>query len=107
MAKQLGILLNNNYDLHMQVQRSAQGLITQGLVVGDVLYQNQAVILQCHASEIKSQPALGVGIGSVVLDADFLAWRMHIRQQMELDGQVVQSVLFGANKALTIDAFYP
>ncbi len=106
MAKGKGILLNDGYDVQVNVQRDANGLITQGWTVGDVLYQNQAIILQVQPSEIKEQPFIGVGIGDCLLDNDFLKWRQRVRMHMEMDGQTISNVGFDSNKNLKIDGGY-
>jgi hypothetical protein len=101
-----GILLNDNYDLQVAPVRAADNKIISGLVVGNTLYQNQAIILQVQPGEIKEMPVLGVGINDVALDDDFLYWRQRIRKHMELDGQDVNEVRFDLNKKLVIDAAY-
>ncbi|MCW3088937.1 MAG: hypothetical protein JWP81_6 [Ferruginibacter sp.] len=104
--KGTGILLNDEYDLQVLPVRDANNKIVSGLVIGNTLYQNQAVILMAQPGEIKEMPVLGVGINDVVLDTDFLSWRRRIRQHMELDGQTVNEVKFDLNKNLVIDAGY-
>jgi len=104
--KGTGILLNDNYDLQIKPVRDADSKIVQGLILGNTLYQNQAIILQAQPGEIKELPVLGVAINDVVLDTDFLSWRRRIRQHMELDGQTVNDVRFDLNKNLIIDADY-
>ena len=104
--KGTGILLNDDYDLQVSVVKDANGKIVNGLVLGNTLYQNQAVILQAQPGEIKELPVLGVAISDVVLDNDFLSWRRRIRRHMELDGQTVNEVKFDLNKNLVIDAGY-
>lgn len=106
MGKGKGILLNDNYDVQVNVQRDADGLIAQGFTVGNVLYQNQAVILQVQPCEIKEQVTIGVGISDCLLDNDFLKWRQRVAKHMELDGQIITDVQFDVNKTLKIDGSY-
>lgn len=62
------------------------------LAVGDILRQNQALILALHPGELKERPAVGVGISDMLLDNDPLYWRTAIKEQLEMDGQHVGRV---------------
>lgn len=79
----IGILIDSDY----------QPLISSGeLLLGEITPQNQAIITQSHKGEIKENPALGVGISDMLLDNDPLYWRVRIREALELDGEVVESI---------------
>lgn len=86
-----------DYDLNIKVQRNSSGRIVSGLVVGDTLHQNQALILAISKGELKTDPSVGVGIQSQMLNHDTLALRREIRQQLEMDGQKVQDVKVSAH----------
>ena len=103
--KGVGIQISNDYDLDIQVSK-VNGKVVSGLTVGKTLYQNQALILMMQAGEIKTSPAVGVGLRNILLDDDKALWRRRIRMQMELDGQQVQSVQIGTDNKLKIDASY-
>lgn len=62
------------------------------LELGDILRQNQALILILHKGELKERPAVGVGISDMLLDNDPIYWRTKIKEQLEMDGQKVGSV---------------
>lgn len=62
------------------------------LALGDTLRQNQALLLLLHKGELKERPAVGVGISDMLLDNDPIYWRTSIKEQLEMDGQKVQSV---------------
>ena len=62
-----------DYDIAVDVQRDASGLITSGLVLGDILHQNQALILVLHKGDLKSDVSVGVGIDRMLLDNERLA----------------------------------
>lgn len=62
------------------------------LATGDILRQNQTLILALHKGELKEWPAVGVGIGDMLMDNDPIYWRRAIREQLEMDGQQVGSV---------------
>lgn len=99
-----GIQLTD-YDLTVNVLRDSSGKISGGLVIGDILRQNQALILLLHKGELKSDPSVGVGISDMLLDHNLQIWKREIREQMELDGQKVDSVDVSAS-GITVDAEY-
>lgn len=94
-----------DYDIDVKVQRDSSGKIVSGMVVGDILAQNQALILQLHKGELKEDPSVGVGISDMLLDNDLQTWSREIREQMELDGQTVNRIVLTENE-LTIEARY-
>ena len=83
-----GMLLAD-YDPLIDVRRDGEGRITEGLRVGEVLRQNQALILTLHKGE---RPLVGVGLSDMLLDNDPMYWRSSIMEQLEMDGQRVESV---------------
>lgn len=94
-----------NYEPDIQVKRGKDGKIANGLVVGDTLRQNQALILLLHKGELKEWPAVGCGISDMLLDNDHIYWRTIIREQLEMDGQKVNSVKI-TTTGINIDATY-
>lgn len=94
-----------DYDLEIKVVSDAAGRITSGLVVGDILHQNQALILTFHKGDLKDDVSVGVGIDRMLLDNDPLSWSREIREQLEMDGQKVNEVVVN-NKTIKIDASY-
>lgn len=94
-----------DYEPDIDVVKDGDGKIVQGLVVGDITAQNQALILRIHKGEQKENPSLGCGIEDMLLDSDPLYWRTEIREQLEMDGQSVNSIEIG-NDSITIDANY-
>lgn len=94
-----------DYDVTVAVRKDAAGKIAKGLVVGDILRQNQALILVLHKGELKSDPSVGVGLSDMLLDHDLLTWKREIREQMELDGQTVGNVSIDNDK-IVIDSEY-
>lgn len=99
-----GIQLKD-YDLDIRVEKDPSGKITSGMVLGDILYQNQALILQLHKGELHENPSIGVGISDMLLDNDLQLWVREIREQMELDGQTVDSVKIDTEQII-IDSKY-
>lgn len=59
-----GILVDENNELQVSVQRDKQGLITQGLVLGNINYQRCKFIIIAQKGEFKEVPTLGLGIDS-------------------------------------------
>ena len=94
-----------DYDLDVQVVRDSAGRIVSGLIVGDILHQNQALILAFHKGDLKDDVSVGVGIDRMLLDNDVLAWKREIREQLEMDGQTVEEVAID-NKSIKINAQY-
>lgn len=106
MAKSRGILLNSEtLDLQLDVERNALGQITQGIVCGNTLYQNQALILQSVKGEYKEYPILGVGISAMVCDDDLAGWKREIALQLEADTMRVDKVEITTQK-LVVNADY-
>lgn len=112
MPKKAGIQLNETnengeiLDLKINVQRDALGKIVRGIVVGDTLEQNKALILMMHQGEDKFNPDLGVGIEDLLLSEDYLEFRHKIREHFAKDGLKVGVVDLYPNKAIKIDANY-
>lgn len=99
-----GIRLSD-YDIDIHVVKDGYGKIASGFVIGDILSQNQALILQTHKGEWKEDPSIGVGISDMLLDENLELWKREIREQMELDGQTVTGVTI-TYKGITIEASY-
>ena len=57
-----GILVDENNELQVSVQRDEKGLITQGLVIGNIDYQRCRFIIIAQKGEFKQVPTLGLGI---------------------------------------------
>ena len=94
-----------DYDLEISVHTNADGLIDSGLVLGDILAQDQALILAFHKGDLKSDVSVGVGIDRMVLDHERLSWEREIREQLEMDGQAVESVRI-TSREIIIKASY-
>ena len=99
-----GILLTD-YDIAVKIKRDRFGRIESGLIVGDILHQNQAIILTMRKGDLKENPSIGVGLPDMVLEHNLMAVRNEIRQQLEMDGQRVNSINV-TSAAVQIDANY-
>ena len=94
-----------DYEAVIQTHRGTDEKITSGLVVGDTLHQNQALILHLHKGELKERPMAGCGISDMLLDNDPIYWRTLIREQLEMDRQKVTNIKI-TTKSIEIDAQY-
>ncbi len=94
-----------DYEAVIQPHRGVDGKITSGLVVGDTLHLNQALILHLHKGELKERPMAGCGISDMLLDNDPIYWRTLIREQLEMDRQTVTNIKI-TTKSIEIDAQY-
>lgn len=75
------------------------------LATGDILRQNQVLLLLLHKGELKEHPAVGVGVSDMPLDNDPIYWRTLIREQLEMDGQRVDNIKI-TSEGIIIDAYY-
>lgn len=94
-----------DYDLDIKVERDRFGKIISGLVIGDILHQNQAILLGIRKGELKENPSVGVGLSDMLLSHDLTDIRNEIRQQLEMDGQTVEKIIITPSK-LGIEAHY-
>ena len=94
-----------DFDLDIKVVQDDAGRIVSGLVVGDILHQNQALLMVFHKGDLKDDVSVGIGIDRMLLDNDRLTWSREIREQLEMDGQKVEEVKID-NKSIKIKASY-
>lgn len=104
--KTKGILLSESGDLYIKVERNDEGLITAGLIIGDVTAQNQRNIIFAEKGDIKYDPLLGVGASSYLDDDDPSAFLREVRINLRNDGQKVKSCGFDENGKLIIIGSY-
>ena len=95
----------NDYDREVKVKRDGYGRIVSGMIIGDVVHQNQAIILSMRKGDLKENPSVGVGLSDLLLEHNLLSIRSEIRQQLELDGQTVSSIKV-TESSIAIDAKY-
>lgn len=58
----IGILTDENDDLKISVKRDGNGLITQGIILGNVDSQRCRFIIISQKGEFKQTPSMGFGI---------------------------------------------
>lgn len=93
-------------DVKIQPIRDTNGKIIQGVVVGNTLQQNKALILIAHPNDFKANPTLGVGIGDITLDSDLLDYRHEIREQFYKDGLKITELDLYSVDSVKIEAHY-
>ncbi|GEP52384.1 hypothetical protein FNO01nite_30560 [Flavobacterium noncentrifugens] len=93
-------------DLKIQPVRGSDGKIISGIVIGNTLEQNKALILIAHQGDFKFNPDLGVGLEDILLSEEYLTYRHLIREHMAKDGLKVESLDFYQNKPFKLIASY-
>lgn len=117
MGKDTGIQVNDMEDsrLHGNVdildlkiipERGEDGKIRSGLVIGNTLEQNKALILISNQGELKLRPQIGVGIDNAILSEEYLEFRHRIRRHFAMDGLTVRRLDLYMNKPFKVDASY-
>lgn len=99
-----GIQLTD-FQVAINPQTDTNGKIVSGFVVGDILHQNQAILLSMHKGELKERPEMGVGISDMLLDNDPVYWKSQIRESLEMDKQTVDKIVLTQTK-ISIDSHY-
>lgn len=98
----------NVMDIKVDPQIDQDGRIVQGLVLGNTLEQNKALILMMNPGEVKNHPTIGVGLGDAALDesGDLLSYRHRIRSNFQSDGlKITELDLYNMND-VKIEAHY-
>lgn len=109
--KGFGLQLNDSgsgeaMDLKIDPKRDVDGKIISGLVLGNTLEQNKALILLAQPGDFKFRPDLGVGIEDLLLSENYLEFRHRIREHLAKDGMRVEVLELYKNKPVKIEANY-
>lgn len=96
----------NVLDLKIKPVRDADGLIVSGVVIGNTLQQNKALILLAQPNDFKANPTLGVGIEDILLDSDLLEFRHKIRENFAKDGLKITELDLYSTDKINIEADY-
>ncbi len=94
------------WDLKIDPVLNESGLIMSGMVIGETLPQNVANLLAMFPGEVKTEPTLGVGLNSELLNEDLLNARHRIREVFPQDGLVIKKLNLYDIKKVEIDAKY-
>jgi hypothetical protein len=89
-SKGIQLIDNSNdgivMDLKIKSIRDASGKILSGLVIGDTLEQNKALVLIGSQGDFKYRPDIGVCFGDALLDDNLLEYRHKITEHFAKDG---------------------
>lgn len=97
----LGILIQDNGELAIEPKRNSLGYITEGILIGDTLLQDQTLLLKSYPGEWKENPLIGVGMRDFMNDdADVEELHYRIERQFKMCGFVINS-LSGKTTATT------
>ncbi len=112
MGKDIGIQVVDNLDegvvmdIKIDVIKDSDGKIMSGLVIGNTLNQNKALILIAHPNDFKYSPTLGVGIEDIALSSELLEYRHKIREQFSMDGMKITKLDLYSLDRISIEAKY-
>lgn len=99
-----GLVLKDDGDLEIQVQRDEKGFITSGLTIDETDFQNVDLVIIANKGEFKEYPVLGVGaekyLKSVGRKDEF---RREISVQLEAIGYPKSDVKVSDTGILDID----
>ncbi len=101
-----GLLLDDNNEIQVAVVKDADGLITQGMVVGDITFQNQNLIIAFEKGELREAPGKGVGASTIIDDESPDDFVKAIRIELANEGMKVNAIGFNEDNDLKIDANY-
>lgn len=59
-------MVDNDNDLKVAIKRNAEGLITQGVAVGDADMQDVWMVLSLNQGDLKEDPIAGVNLTSLI-----------------------------------------
>ncbi|MCD8080185.1 MAG: hypothetical protein LUF04_07180 [Bacteroides sp.] len=94
-------------DLQILTDRGPSGAIEQGIAIGEVTWQNQALILQLSKGEMKEYPFLGASVAELLSDHEILGWKREVTLQLQSDGMRVYEIdIATINHKLIVAAAY-
>ena len=105
MNRDIGIRISDEWEPEVVVIRDTEGKIRGGLVVGNILEQNQAMLLLCHKGEIKEFGEIGLGIEDMLNDNELDRWKRDITYMLSQDGMKVKRLEIGEEE-IRLEAEY-
>lgn len=75
------------------------------IAIGDVTFQNQALVLGANKGDFKEYPLLGVGLTDILSDHEMKGWKREIREQLQAEGFSINQLKLTTTE-LTLDATY-
>jgi hypothetical protein len=93
-------------DIKITPIRDQDGKIISGLVVGNTLEQNKALILIGSQGDFKFRPDLGVSFEDILLGADLLEYRHKVTEHFRKDGlKITELDLYNTNNIKIIAVY--
>lgn len=102
----IGIMLSDDKDVVISIKRNSNGLIMQGLMLGDITNQNQELIVIAEKGDFKEIPKKGVAISNYLDDEVPDSLLRAVRTELSLEGMTVKKVGLNSHNELVIDAEY-
>jgi hypothetical protein len=102
----IGIMLSDDKDVVISIKRNSNGLIIQGLMLGDITNQNQELIVIAEKGDFKEIPKKGVAISNYLDDEVPDSLLRAVRTELSLEGMNVKKVGLNSHNELVIDAEY-
>ena len=101
-----GILLDSGHDVLIDLKHDFDGMISSGLTIGDLTYQNQELLILSEKGEIKEAPMRGVCVMSYLDDESPEDLFREIRAELKKDGMNVRKVGFDGVGNIAVEANY-
>lgn len=98
-------LLNSDFSFITDIVKDENGVVTNDLVVGDITYQNQSIILLASKGEVKEDPTKGVGVHNYLEGNNGESLAREIRSEFVKDGMTVEKVSINIPTVQTV-AYY-
>ena len=95
-----GILLDDNYGLKIEPVRLENGLISSGMVVGNIGYRRCRMIVEAQKGEFKEFPTLGFGIDNYLKSVTVQKQRQFVAEltkELKSDGMATAKVTVGSD----------
>lgn len=84
-----GALINDDNEIQITPQYDGDGLITSGVVIGNIDYQRCRVIMELTKGEFKEAPTLGFGVDRYLKSVTFQKKQQFItelKKELKSDG---------------------
>lgn len=100
-----GLILKSDDELKISVNKDSNGLITEGLSVGDITNQNIEFVVDFCKNEIKQDPTKCVGIIGYIDEDSPENLLRSVRTELNKEGMSIKKLSI-ENNELIIDATY-
>lgn len=93
-----GILLNNDFKTIIEPIRDTNGLIVQGMKIGNIDYQRCHMIIVLNKGEIKEYPTVGFGIDAKLKQpVNENQFKVDMEKELDSDGMISEVVIKNGN----------